>query len=368
MAIMINRKILYSAVISSLACGTFGIYSAPVYAQDEEQVKDDLVIEEVYITARKRQELLIEIPMNIAVVGAAEIENRNLINKEDVYRTIAGAASPQGQLILRGLSGGNDSMPGTTTTFTDGVPFDFSNLYDVERVEVLRGPQGTLWGSNAIGGTVQVITKKPSTEAFEVGASINVTSEKNRDGLGTRASAFLNMPIMDTLALRVTGSSYTREGKIYNTFTGTSGKESDHFIRAQLLWQPNDDTNVNLSFVNAYSFSTARTEADRSQPEYYYDAILTENQDSPYGYDVYLDFPSCPEGTERTGCRGGQLDGHSPKFAIWELMDPFDKFETNLVSLNVEKFNVFSGADLFYVGSYREDTYDAGLVPHLDYR
>lgn len=353
------KDVIHSILMSSVAYGACAAVCMPVHAQDEPEQSEELTLEEVYVTARKRQELLVEIPMNIAVVGDVEIEKRNLINKEDVYRTIAGAASPRGQLILRGLAGSNDSTPNTTTTFTDGIPFNFSNLYDVERVEVLRGPQGTLWGSNAIGGTVQVITNRPNTEKVEVGASTIFNSEKNRPGIGVRGSAFLNMPLIeDTLALRVTGSAWSREGKILNTFTGTSGKEKDHFIRAQLLWQPNEDTNVNLSFINARDYSSARTAADRSQPEYYYDAILTANPDADYGYDVSLDFPGCPAGVERTGCRGGQLNGHDPKFAIWELMDPFAKNKTNLVSLNVEKFNIFSGADLFYAGSYREYSYD----------
>lgn len=353
------RDLIHSILVGGVTYGACAAISMPVYAQDEaEQLNDDLMIEEIIVTARKREELAIEIPMNIAVVGEAEIERRNLVNKEDVYRTIAGAANPRGQLILRGLSGGNSSFPNTTTTFTDGVPYNFSNLYDVERMEVLRGPQGTLWGSNAIGGTVQVITRRPETSTMEVGAQAIFTSEKNRPGIGTRASAMLNMPLIeDTLALRITGSAWSQEGKILNTFTGTTGKESDHFIRAQLLWQPNDDTNINLGFVNSENYSSAREAADRSQPEYYYDAILTENADAPYGYDVYLDFPSCPPNVERTGCRGGQLNGHDPKFAIWELMDPFAENESNLVVLNVEKFNIFSGADLFYAGSYRENSY-----------
>jgi len=354
------RGLIHGLLMSGAAFGACAAVSMPAYAQDgAEELYGDLILEEVIVTARKRQELAIEIPMNIAVVGDAEIERRNLVNKEDVYRTIAGAANPRGQLILRGLSGSNSSFPNTTTTFTDGIPFNFSSLYDVERIEVLRGPQGTLWGSNAIGGTVQVITKRPDTSDVAVGIQTIFTTEKNRPGIGTRASAYLNMPIIDdTLALRITGSAWSREGKILNTFTGTTGKESDHFIRAQLLWQPNEDTNVNLGFINAREYSSAHEAADRSQPEYYYDAILTANPDASYGYDVQLDFPSCPAGVERTGCRGGQLNGHDPKFAIWELMDPFTEFETSLVSLNVEKSNIFSGADLFYVGSYRENTYD----------
>src|SRR5690606_2779086 len=135
-------------------------------AQDSEA--DDLLIDEVIVTARKRNETIVEIPMNISAVGAEEILKRNLIKKEDIYRTVAGAASPRGELILRGLSGGNDATPGTSSTFTDDIPFDFSDLFDVERVEVLRGPQGTLYGSNAIGGTVRIITNKPNLNELQL--------------------------------------------------------------------------------------------------------------------------------------------------------------------------------------------------------
>lgn len=352
------KDLIHSILVGGITYGACAVVSMPVYAQDEDEQTDELMLEEVYVTARKREELLIEIPMNIAVIGEAEIEARNLLTKEDIYRTIAGAASPRGQLILRGLAGSNDSTPNTTTTFTDGIPLNFSNLYDIERVEVLRGPQGTLWGSNAIGGTVQVITVKPDTHQMEVGAQTVFNAETDRPGIGTGASAYLNMPIIsDTLALRITGSAFNREGKVLNTFTGTTGKETHSFIRAQLMWTPSDDTNVNLSYIYTRDYDSTRDYADRSLPEYYYDAVLTANPDADYGYDVYLDFPSCPGDVERTACRGGQLNGHDPKFAVWELMDPFNESETNLVSLSVEMFDIFSGADLFYAGSYRENTF-----------
>ncbi len=353
------RNLIHSILVGGVTYGACAAVSMPVYAQDETEQTEELILEEVYVTARKRQELAIEIPMNIAVVGEAEIEARNLVTKEDIYRTIAGAASPRGQLILRGLAGSNDAWPDTTTTFTDGIPFDFSNLYDVQRVEVLRGPQGTLWGSNAIGGTVQVITNRPDTSEVQVGAQTIFNSEKDRPGIGTIASAYLNIPmISDTLALRVTGSAYANEGKILNTFTGTTGKENGHFIRAQLLWTPNEDTNVNLSYYNTNDFTSTHPAVDVSQPDYYYDAILTANPDADYGYDVYLDFPDCPPTGGRTECLGGQINGHSPDFIMYQLMDPYEEWDTDLISLNVEKFNIFSGADLFYAGSYRTGDYD----------
>jgi outer membrane receptor protein involved in Fe transport len=343
--------------MSTIAYGTLATLAMPLAVNAQERANPD-DIEEIYVTARKKQELVIEIPMNISVIGATEIAKRNLINKEDIFRTIAGGASPRGQLILRGLSGGNDSTPNTTTTFTDGIPFNFSNLYDVERVEVLRGPQGTLWGSNAIGGTVQVITKKPSMDELESSASIQMTAEANRPGLATRASGMVNFPISDTVAMRITASSAGREGKIYNTFTGTSGKETEHFIRAQLLWEPSDETRMNFSYVNTRDFSSTRTAADRSQPNYYYDPVLTPNPDADYGYDVSLTFPDCPTGSERTECRGGQLNGHDPKFSIWEIMDPFSKNTSNLFAVTLEKDNIIDGVDMVYAGSTRQNTYD----------
>jgi outer membrane receptor protein involved in Fe transport len=229
--------------------------AVPALAQDIED--DAMAIDEITVTARKRQELLIEVPMNIAVIGAAEISNRNLITKEDVYRSVAGAAAPgvfgdnqRGQLILRGLSGSNDATPDTSSVFTDGIPFEFDDLYDVERIEVLRGPQGTLYGSNAIGGTVQIITKKPELDDFQISGSVLFREENNRPGTETRAYGMLNLPIIeDKLGLRLTGSSGDRGGKVLNVYNGHRGTQTEQFLRAQLLWAPDDRTWVNFSYV-----------------------------------------------------------------------------------------------------------------------
>ncbi|MCF8474625.1 MAG: TonB-dependent receptor [Emcibacter sp.] len=329
---------------------------------------DKVQLEEITVTSRKKQELLVNVPMNIAVVGSVEIQKRNLINKEDFYRTVAGASSPRGQLILRGLSGGNDSTPDTTTTFIDGVPgidgissdygggFSFSGLFDVERVEVLRGPQGTLWGSNAIGGTVQIITNAPNLTDIEVFGSTVFESEKNRNGVGIKAYGGFNLPIIeDKLALRIVGNTSHREGKMYNSYTGTTGKENQNFIRAQLLWQPEEDTRVKLGYIHNKDFDSAQDSADRSVPGYHYEAILTANPDATYGYDVALDFPDCTG--ERSECFGAPLDGHNPKFSYYALVDSYADNESHLVSLNVEKDNIIDGVDVTYVGSYSKYDY-----------
>ncbi|NVJ96961.1 MAG: TonB-dependent receptor [Alphaproteobacteria bacterium] len=349
-----TKKALVSMLMASSAIS----FATPMVAAQESADTDDMEFEEVYVTARKKRELVVEVPMNIATVGAVEITKRNLVDAADVYRTVAGAANPRGQLILRGLSGSNSSAPGTTATWTDGMPYNFTHLFDVERVEVLRGPQGTLWGSNAIGGTVQVITKKPNLDEFEVAGAVQFETERYRPGTGLRASAAVNFPIIEgELALRVTGSVGNRSGKILNTYTGTFGSDEDHFLRAQLMWQPNDDTRINFMYVNEREYNSDRTEVDVNAPSYYYDAILTANPDATYGYDVAFDFPSCPAGTvSRSTCRGGQTNGHNPKHTVWRLMDPFDKDNINLFGLNIDKTNLIDGVDMTYTGSYRRQS------------
>ena len=316
-------------------------------------------IDEIVVTSRKREETLVEVPMNIATVDAGEILARNMFKKEEMYRTIAGGASPRGELILRGLSGGNDSTPNTTSSWTDDIPYNSSDLFDVARVEVLRGPQGTLYGSNAIGGTVRVITNQPNFEEVEVFGATVIGDEKNRPGTETRLYAGVNIPISDTVAARVIGSYGSADGKIVNTFTGSSGKSKDNFIRAQLAFQPTEDWRFNLMYINDHEESSGYSYADRSQPGYYYEAVLTENPEATYGYDVSLTFPSCPNETdERPACRtGGPIAGdYNPKFAVWETLDPWDDNEWNVFSLRVQGDDVFGVGDLTYAASFQ--TYD----------
>jgi outer membrane receptor protein involved in Fe transport len=338
--------------------------AVPALAQDIED--DAMAIDEITVTARKRQELLIEVPMNIAVIGAAEISNRNLITKEDVYRSVAGAAAPgvfgdnqRGQLILRGLSGSNDATPDTSSVFTDGIPFEFDDLYDVERIEVLRGPQGTLYGSNAIGGTVQIITKKPELDDFQISGSVLFREENNRPGTETRAYGMLNLPIIeDKLGLRLTGSSGDRGGKVLNVYNGHRGTQTEQFLRAQLLWAPDDRTWVNFSYVWEDYYSDETLDVDASTPPYYYEAILTPNDQATYGYDVELTFPDCPAGASRPECKtasiGSLIHDYDPDFATWMLLDEFNANETHLLGLSVERYDLINGVDLFYAGSYRD--------------
>ena len=333
------------------------------------QVGAQDALDEIVVTARKKEEVVLDIPMNISTITESEIKARNIIDKTELYRTIAGAASPRGELILRGLSGSNSSSPNTTNVWTDGIPFDFDTVYDVERVEVLRGPQGTLYGSNAIGGTVHVITNKPNLNELEISGSVMFKNEAHRPGTEVRAFGVVNVPIVEgSLGLRVTGQSGGKTGKILNLNDGHRGETEDEFLRAQLLWEPNDKTQVNLSVVRDEWFSDEYSNVDLSTPSYYYEAILTPNADATYGYDVGLTFPDCPSGASRPECKIHSIgalvqDGYNPDFATWYLLNHFNANETSLIGLTIDRQDIINGVDLSYAGSYR-DTDTSGRQNH----
>ena len=344
---MFKTSLIYGAVMSVMT-------STPILAEENTEEEQDANV--ITVTARKKAETLMEVPMNISAISAMDISDRNLLTKEDIYRSIAGAANPRGELILRGLSGGNSAFPGTSSSFTDGIPWDFSELFDVERVEVLRGPQGTLWGSNAIGGTVQVITNKPVIDEFEVFGAFQTTDEAHIDGVASAGFAGINLPINDTMALRVTGSSSYTPKKITNSFTGVQGHGESQFVRAQLLWDATDDMSVNFGYVREQSYDVGTDTADRSTTDSFYRAELTPNAAAPFGYDVGVVSVDCAvPGSERPACRNfGPTVESDPKYTIWERFDDWAEREFDLYSVSVDHEDIAGIASMSYVGSYRE--------------
>lgn len=359
---------------------------APVTASPVEQP----LLDEVIVTARKRAETVLDVPMNITAVGDVEIADRNLLEPEDLYRTIAGGAAPEGQLILRGLSGGNSSTPNTTSTFTDGVPGSFGNsLFDVARVEVLRGPQGTLWGSNAIGGTVQVITNAPELNVLDVFGSLQAASERNRDGLSSRLYAGINVPLVeDKLALRIVGHSGNSSKKTVNTYNGFTGSNSDELIRAKLLWQVSDDFSLTLGGIHDETTSTGRESSDQSiQVGYaaanwygvpgvaptdlgYMTLSFEPDPNGLYGYGqaVYGWVP-CAPGEIRAQCRAttNVSGNYDPRFAYWDLVESRSRNTTDVATLHAD-YEIANVIALNYVGSFQRFTGSSvGSYSELDF-
>jgi len=160
---MIRHGMLATLVVAALVC--------PVHAQQAS------TLEEIVVTARKRTETLQEVPLSVSVVSGLEIENLGLQDVTDLYGrvpalyfakgSITNPTASNNYLIIRGI-GWNAGLEPAVGVFIDGmyVPqmgYDLSFL-DVERVEVLRGPQGTLFGRNTQGGALNIVTRKPDEE------------------------------------------------------------------------------------------------------------------------------------------------------------------------------------------------------------
>lgn len=340
--------------------------STSFYAVSDEQTNDGVKkeVEKITVTSRRKEETIIEVPMQVSTISAMEISDRNLVSAEDFYRTLAGAAAPRGELILRGLSGGNTAFPDTTSVFVDDVPFTFENLNDVERVEVLRGPQGTLYGSNAIGGTVRIITKKPVLDELEFFASTQIGTEKDVAGLNRNITLGINIPLVDdTLALRVSGNTEHTRYQMVNMNTGVQGNSDRGFIRSQLLWQLDSDSSLTLGYAKTTFRDVGTTTGDRSTPGYYWDYTLTANAEADYGYDVDFFKVTCPATAERPQCNAGSAQiatkGIPQKYQIWDLMDPWAESENDLFTLNYQNDNFFEIASVTYAGSHRTYEEDA---------
>ena len=239
------------------------------------------MIEEIVVTATKRAENLQDVPITINVLTGDDIAIRGLESGDDLARSIPGMIKTgQGReldssFLIRGI--GTGSNPGTdltrpTSVYLDDIPITSNNagtqpdfrMFDVDRVEVLKGPQGTLFGAGTLSGVVRVIANKADPSAFDwsIGSEFASTSGSFRH----RYNAMINIPFNDRLALRVAaairdedgymtniGANYSREnGDSYDLVAGerdNSNSNKDEGLRASLLWDANDNFTATVNYL-----------------------------------------------------------------------------------------------------------------------
>ncbi len=225
--------------------------------------QQDAAPNEIIVTAQRREQTLIEVPQSISVIGEETLERQQARSFIDYAQLVPGLTLTQEnpgetRLILRGVNTG--SVSASVATYVDDTPFGASgslsnaailagdfDTFDVARIEVLRGPQGTLYGANSLGGVLKFITAAPSTAGFEARAQAGI--EDTRYGeMGYSANAMVNVPLGETLAFRTSGF-FKRYGG-YVEAAGRNGRDvnrSDSYGgRASLLFKPNEDLSVRL--------------------------------------------------------------------------------------------------------------------------
>ncbi len=197
---------------SSVMVGALLLASSPVTA-------DELVLEEVIVTAQKREQNLQDIPMSVQVLGAQQLTELNISNFTDYVQympSVSFQAFGPGQALIymRGVAeGGDGNFSGTTPSvaiYLDEQPLTAigRNLdvhaYDIARVEAIPGPQGTLYGANSQAGTLRIITNQPDPEKHESGFDLGVNSVSGGE-IGYSAEGFVNIPLGERTALRLVG-------------------------------------------------------------------------------------------------------------------------------------------------------------------
>ena len=220
-------------------------------------------LEEIVVTAQKRRETVRSVPESVSVLSGTQLQARQITTFEDLTRATPGLSFAAGggpgldNIEIRGIS--STSGNATVGIYLDEVPITVSNLYngaieptffDLARVEVLRGPQGTLFGSSSMGGTLRFISNPPVLDNFS-GYSATTLSGTRRGGLNEGEEAVVNMPLIPgQLALRI-GADYTHDSGWIDNYNaagqldnaGTNGVATGVF-RASLLYQPSEDWTI----------------------------------------------------------------------------------------------------------------------------
>lgn len=222
------------------------------------QTTSDLDRDDIVVTARQRTESAQTVPIAVSVVGGEQLDRSYTVNTQQLSLLVPSlnysSANPRNTAFtIRGLgssvvavSQANDGLEGGVGFYIDQVyharpataAFDFS---DIDRIEVLRGPQGTLFGKNSTAGAISITTRLP-TFMPEASEEISVGSFNY-----VQAKASASVPLSDTVAVRLSGLVTRRDGVIHNIVSGDDHNGiGNQAVRGQLLFQPNDHVSVRL--------------------------------------------------------------------------------------------------------------------------
>jgi outer membrane receptor protein involved in Fe transport len=231
----------------------------------------------IVVTAQKRTQTLIEVPQSISVVSGSTLENQNASSIADYLKLVPGlqldqSTPGQGRLIVRGVNSGG--VASTVGVYMDETPFGSSSglvngavlagdfdTFDLDRIEVLRGPQGTIYGASSLSGVLKFVTKAPSTSAFTARGRAGLEFTKGGD-MGYQGNLVVNVPLAENVAIRATGS-YRKYGGFIDSigtaapdfFGITKTSDEDNNIndsksfggRVSLLFEPTDTVSVRLT-------------------------------------------------------------------------------------------------------------------------
>lgn len=233
-----------------LLAGTAFVAAAPAWSQSSEPAAAAPAVADIIVTASKRSERLQEVPIAITVVQAAQLARQNVVDISGLTRTSPAfnVAGPYGAFSIRGIGSVSfsRSAEGSVGVVVDGVALANTSgnppqLFDVQRVEVLAGPQGTLFGRNSSAGVLNIVTNDPDPSKFEVKAHTDIGSRNNQI-----VQAVVNVPTTATSALRISGAFTDSPHNQHNLYDGSWTQNRGKNIRARFKWDPIDRITFNI--------------------------------------------------------------------------------------------------------------------------
>lgn len=264
---LMNKRGFFAALVAAIAG------SGAAQAEQAAQEAPHVALEEVVVTAQKRVERLLDVPVPVTAVDAEDLISSHQLRMQDYYTRIPGLSLTtdsfgQPTLSIRGITTGLGNP--TVGITVDDVPYGSVSPigyfapdidpYDLARVEVLRGPQGTLYGASSIGGLLKFVTEDPETDAFRGRAQVGISSVHNGDDPGFNLRASVNVPMGENFALRASGFTRRDAGYIDDPGRGLEGVNQVDVSGGRLtgLWQASPTVSLKVgAFIQ-------RIEADGS--------------------------------------------------------------------------------------------------------
>ena len=249
----ISKLVRFGATSSALALALGGT----AFAQDVDPQAEDAAADSgntIIVTAQRTSQSLQEVPIAVSAFSAEALEKQQIENASDLQLTLPNVTFTKGNFTgssftIRGIGDlcVGISCDSATAIHLNGSPLFGTRLFeteyfDLERIEVLRGPQGTLFGRNATSGVVNIVTAKPRMGEF----AASVEGEyANYDSI--KGKAWVNVPLGDTMAIRLAGFYLNRDGYTKNLFNGDRYDDRDMYaVRGSFRWEPGPDTTFDL--------------------------------------------------------------------------------------------------------------------------
>jgi outer membrane receptor protein involved in Fe transport len=298
-------------IASACAVGLFSSLPRAALGAETGSLDPTTALEEITVTAQRRTEKLQDVPLSVTAFTQKDLAEIGIVGYEGLARETPGIVLNQqsanfNNFTARGIATNSygANLQSTVAIYIDELPISRigntttlnPNLFDVERVEFLRGPQGTLFGSGSLSGALRILTKSPDLKELETSALVDF-GVTHSDSLRQRYNAMLNVPLIsDTLALRIVGFYRHDEGYLDNVGTGITHSNTleDAGGRVSLLWVPTDRLSVKFLYSREDSYpedssltspALGRDKRNSNEPDIYAGVLSNYNATINYHFD-----------------------------------------------------------------------------------